>query len=247
MLSQTTQPIWSQIDAAVKGVPGWSDLDQLYSLYMIGMLTSELPGDIIEIGAWCGRSAVALGLAARTGGRGRVHCIDLFPGRGDWFANEDGTYSMRVNVDGKPITAYMDQRVWAEPFERTIRPVYEKHENVLEIFRETMASAGLQQVVQPFRGTVEQFFASMPGDFRCRMAVIDGDHGYEGVSSDIRNVLSRLVPGGWLCLDDAFSTYDGIDRAVRELVIGNPEFDVNQQLTRKFFVARKRSGPRAGA
>ena len=52
-------------------------------------------------------------------------------------------------------------------------------------------------------------------------------------------ISARLVPGGWLCFDDAFSTYEGVDRAIRDLVIGKPEFDFSQQLTRKLFVARR--------
>jgi predicted O-methyltransferase YrrM len=74
-----TTPILSQIEALVADVPGWSPIDQLYTLFQLAEYTSDLPGDVVEIGSWCGRSALALGLAARLTGRTKVHCIDRRP------------------------------------------------------------------------------------------------------------------------------------------------------------------------
>lgn len=239
MRTETSRPIWSQIEAAVKDVPGWSPADQLYSLFTLAVSSSHLGADLLEVGSWCGRSAVALGLAARLTGRGAVHCIDLFPERDDWYHNEDGTFSLRVSLQGGAVSAYTGQRVWAEAFERDIRPLYAKNPSLFDMFRDTIAARGLSPVVKPFRGTVETFLAAAPKDFRCRLAFLDGDHGYEAVCSDITRVSAHLVPGGWLCFDDAFSTYEGVDRAIRELVMGNRAFDFTQQMTRKFFVARK--------
>ena len=52
--------------------------------------------------------------------------------------------------------------------------------------------------------------------------------------------MPRLSPGGWLCFDDAFTSYEGVNRAVRERVLQSDAFDLSMQLTRKLFVARKR-------
>jgi predicted O-methyltransferase YrrM len=206
---------------------------------MLAAASAHHEADLLEVGSWCGRSAIALGLAARLTGRGAVHCIDLFPERDDWYRNEDGTFSMRVQLQGVAVDAYTGQRVWAEAFERDIRPLYAKNPSLYAMFQETIATRGLEQVVKPFRGTLQGFLAAAPKDFRCRLAFLDGDHGYEAVCSDISRISERLVPGGWLCFDDAFTTYEGVDRAIRDLVIGKPAFDFSQQLTRKFFVARK--------
>lgn len=247
MRVETTQPVWSQIEAAVQDVPGWSAADQLYTLFTLAASSAHLDADVVEVGSWCGRSAVALGLAAQLTGRGTVHCIDLFPERDDWYRNDDGTYSLRVSLQGGAVNAYVGQRVWAEPFERDIRPLYAKHASVFGVFRETIAARGLAPIVKPFRGTVETFLAAAPKGFRCRLAFIDGDHGYEAVCNDVTRLSAHLVPGGWLCFDDAFSTYEGVDRAICELVVGNPAFDFAQQMTRKLFVARKATQDVRGA
>ena len=47
------------------------------------------------------------------------------------------------------------------------------------------------------------------------------------------------MAGGWICFDDAFSSYEGVDRAIARLVIDNPAYDLTRQLTRKCFAARK--------
>ena len=232
-----TEAFYPSLETLVSDVPGFSPPDQLYTLYLLAVASSSLPGDIVEIGSWGGRSAVALGLAAQRTGDCTVHCIDLFPNRDDWYRNEDGTYSFRVNIEGKSIGAYESQRVWPEPYETIIAPLYEKYAGILEIFQGTITRTRLTRVVKPFRGTSQSFFDASPA-LRCRLAFIDGDHGYDAVCADIRSVQERLVPGGWICFDDAFSGYEGVDRAINDLIIANPSFNFIQQLTRKLFVAR---------
>jgi len=234
-----TVPAIQRIEDGVKDVPGWSPLDQLYTLFAVAYLSPRLAGDIVEVGSWCGRSTVALGLAARMVGDTLVHCIDLFPRKGDWTRNDDGSYSFEVEVGGRRIAGYREQTVWQEPFEKEIVPLYEKREGILPIFLDTVERSGLSDLVRPFRGDTDLWRASLPAGFRCRLAFIDGDHGYEAVCRDIRNIDPLLVEGGWICFDDAFSSYDGVDRAIRELILGNPSYEMCCQMTRKFFMARK--------
>jgi predicted O-methyltransferase YrrM len=234
------EPIFSQLETAVQNVPGWSPLDQLYSLLNLALI-SDVPGDIVELGSWCGRSAVALGMGAKLLGNVKVHCIDLFPAKNDWRKNSDGTYSFSSTINGKSYGAYEEQTVWAEPFERDIAPIYEKYDSVYDVFQETMQKRGLNQIVVPFKGDLELFAQSVTKDFKCKLAFIDGDHSYDAVRRDIELVSSMLSPGGWMCFDDAFSSYDGVNRAIEDCIIANSEFDRCQQLTRKFFVARKKS------
>jgi hypothetical protein len=187
---------------------------------------------------------VALGLAARVTAETRVHCIDLFPERADWRQNPDGSYSMRVSLESEAVGAYETQTVWREPFERDIAPLYSEHSGILEVFRATIRAYGLSDVVFDYRGTSKISTRLRAEGHRFRLAFIDGDHGYEAVRQDIANVEPALLPGGWICFDDAFTTYDGVDRAIRDAVISNPAFDLKQQLTRKLFVARKRPAVR---
>src|SRR5438105_1134659 len=97
--AQSALSLASEIEALVADVPGWSPLDELFTLSLLAYSTAHLPGDLVEVGSWCGRSSVVLGAAARDT-HGLVHCVDLFPERNDWRRNSDGTYSMSVNIDG---------------------------------------------------------------------------------------------------------------------------------------------------
>ncbi len=239
-MMETTRPAIDQLEALVKDVPGWSPLDQLYSLYLLTLSAADLEGDVVEIGSWCGRSAVALGTAARQAGVPRVHCVDLFPERDHWYTHPDGSHSFQLTLGARTYASYVDQRVWDEPFQRDIAPLYAKDAGILDIFNRVIRARGLEDVVKPFRGDATDFFAGPGADAKIRLAFLDGDHGYDAVSQDILQTADRLVPGGWVCLDDAFSTYEGVDRAIRDHILASDRFDLKQQLTRKCFAARKR-------
>lgn len=239
-LDQLTNPITTQIENLVKDIPGWTPLDQLIMLFTIAMATGRDEGDIVEVGSWCGRSAVVLGLAARLSGKSFVRCIDPFPEKSDWKQNSDGSYSFEVVIDGKKYGGYKETTVWREAFETQMAGLYEKHLRVMDCFLETVASRGLGDVIRLHRGDLGSFLDTVDADFKCRMIFLDGDHGFDAVCSDIRKIERWLVPGGWLCFDDAFTTYESVDRAIRELIIGNPDYDCCQQMTRKLFVARRK-------
>jgi hypothetical protein len=179
-------------------------------------------------------------LAAQLCRNTKVFCVDLFPERDDWHQNEDGSYSMTATIGGEVIRAYHHQTVWKEPFERDIAPLYVTHRGILEIFEEKISQNGLCDVVTPYKGTLAGFLKTRFSERKFRLAFIDGDHGYEAVCADIRLVDGLLASGGWVCFDDAFTSYQGVSRAIEELVMENPVYEVGQQMSRKLFVARKR-------
>lgn len=238
VMDGTMTPLISDIESLVEGVHGWSPIDQLFTLSMLAYTTSHLPGDLVEAGSWFGRSAVVLGAAARDT-HGTVHCIDPFPDRDDWRQNADGSYSFETTIDGRRHAGYQDQTVWSAPFESQMAPVYAKSPSVLEGFLENIRKSGLADVVKVHRGTSSTFAEQAPRSLRCRLLFLDGDHGYEAVRNDVLRLTPFLVPGGWICFDDAFSSYDGVNRAIAELVIDSPGFDLTRQMTRKCFAARK--------
>lgn len=228
----------------VLSVPGWSPEDQLQALFSLTLASGHLPGDVLEVGSWCGRSAVVLAAAAIRSGTSMIQCIDPFPEKGDWYQNPDGSYSMRVRVGDQVIGGYQDQTVWKEPFERDIAPLYERNESVRAIFDSSVSRFNCADRVRAFRGTLAMFASLKEASaFRCRLAFVDGDHGYEAVRADIDLISRWLVPGGWICFDDAFTGYAGVDRALEEGVVSSPAFDIKQQVTRKMFVARRRAEP----
>jgi len=235
-----TIPIANVIDKAVQEIPGWSPHDQLLALFMLAFSSANIPGDILELGSWCGRSAVPLGLAAKLSGRGKVYCVDLFPEKNDWFQNEDGTYSFAVTIHGKNVSAYEEQTVWAEPFLRDIAPIYEQFSGTLDAFNHAIRANGLMNYVIAYRADLEIFSQTISHDLALRLAFIDGDHSYKAVVKDIEIVERFLVPGGWICFDDAFSTYEGVKKAIQERIISKNHYHNCQQITRKFFVAQRR-------
>jgi hypothetical protein len=235
-----TTPIIHQIEELVKDIPGWTPIDQLYTLFNLVYLTADLEGDIVEIGSWCGRSAVVLGTAAKLIGNTKIFCIDLFPEKNDWKQNDDGSYSFEAKISSKTYGAYQVQTVWKEPFERDIAPIYKKYNSVLDVFTENIAKNNLPDLVKPYKGNSTLFIGQIDENFKCKLAFLDGDHSYEAVCQDIINLDKYLIEGGWLCFDDAFSSYDGVNGAIESLVINNPAYELCQQMTRKFFIARKK-------
>lgn len=234
------KPVITQIEEMAATIPGWSPVDQLYTLFNLVYLSPDIEGDILEIGSWCGRSSSVLGLAARATGRSRVYCIDLFPEKNDWKYNKDESYSFEVVLGNKKYGGYTEQTVWKAPFEKEIAPLYERYNGIFDIFIETITRHKLLDIINPYKGTSEIIKDIVPEDFKCKLAFVDGDHSYEAVCKDIRNIEPYLAKGGWICFDDAFSTYDGVNRAITDLIINNPAYEFCRQMTRKFFIARKK-------
>jgi predicted O-methyltransferase YrrM len=233
------ESIESRIDG-LADVPGWTPREELIALFCLAYASAGIKGDIVEIGSWCGRSSALLGIAARTTGSSIVHCVDLFPQMEDWHRNGDGSYSISVTIGNQVFRACDEQTVWAEPFEATIAPLYRQRPGILDFFNETIASNGLADTVKAHRGTSATFCAAAPEHFKCRLAFIDGDHGFSAVRDDIRNISRLLVPGGFLCMDDAFCGNPGVDRAIEQEILNSEKYELQQQFTRKLFVARKK-------
>jgi Methyltransferase domain len=103
-----------------------------------------------------------------------------------------------------------------------------------------MASRHLLEWVLPHHGTGATFAQLMPLDFRCRLLLLEGAHACSDVSTDIFALESYLSPGGWLAVDDAFSSFPGASLALETLFRQRGHFEMARQLTPTLFVARKR-------
>lgn len=243
MSATITRPVVERIHDLVSDIPGWTPEDQLFALYLLAVSTGHLDGEIWEIGAWCGRSTAVLAMASRDSGLTTVNSIDLFPSRSDWFENPDGSFSFRVNIDGQAYESYREQTVWPEPFHKEVAPIYEQHgDDLQKVFTSIIQKKGYSDIVRSYRGTPQDFGRTY--DAAVRFCFIDGDHGYDAVCRDIETVERFLVPGGWLALDDAFSSYEGVNRAIEDKLLKGNGYDSQRQLTRKCFAARRARGTR---
>lgn len=240
-MQDITTPVIARIESIVASIPGWTPANDLLALFSLVYATADTAGDVIEIGSWCGRSSVVLGFAAALIGNTRVHCVDLFPERDDWHRNADGSYSISVQIAGRRFSACEEQTVWPGPYEKDIAPLYEKSAGTLEIFLDSVSRNGLADVVTAYRGTSGTFAdVARTQGLKCKLAFIDGDHSYRAVTEDIRNAAQFLIPGGWICMDDAFCGNGGVDRAISEQILGSENYEMKQQLTRKLFIARRK-------
>jgi len=212
------------IEAAML-IPGWTPADELLALYALALGTSSLPGDVVEIGSWCGRSSVVLAEATQHS-HAVLYCVDLWPERQDWYQNTDGSWSFKaVGQQG-----YGQQTVWNEPFVRDIEPVYRRGFLIAQFH----ANVAPYSHVGVLRGTSSAVYTQS-----VRLAFLDGDHGYDAVMNDVHALSWRIVKGGWLCFDDAHSGYEGVDRAIAKLA-EDSTFGHGVQLTRKLWAVQKR-------
>jgi hypothetical protein len=233
------KPIINQIEEISKFIPGWSSIDQLYSLFLLLYSMSYIKGNVIEIGSWCGKSSSILGLASYLTNVEQVLCIDLFPNKTDWFQNIDGTYSFKTKCNDKQYIACKKHSVWEKTFNDEFLSVYGEEEDLLNIFRKNMMRLEYNNIITPYKGDSSIIKDVVNKNFKCKFAFIDGDHDYEAVCKDIQNIEPYLVLGSWICFDDAFSTYTDVDCALYNMIIENKSYTNCQQLTRKLFVAQK--------
>lgn len=233
---EITNPIINQIKEATREIPGWCPEDQLFAMYLLAISTGNLEGDFLEIGSFCGKSSVALAMAAKKI-KTNLNCIDLFPEKMDWFEDENEQYNFNVKIGDKSYSLEK-HKMYKEPYMNCVVPVYEKYgSNLMEIFLKNINDRKLGDIVTAFKGTSNEFAKNF--NKKVKFAFIDGEHSYNGIVNDIKNVEELLVSGAYVVFDDAFSNYIETNRAINELIINSGKYDILQQLTRKCFAARK--------
>jgi predicted O-methyltransferase YrrM len=176
-------------------VKGFMPDDEGLALHEAGLLGGEV-GPLLEIGSYCGKSAVYLGTAARA--RGTVlYTIDHHRGSEE---NQAGWEHHDTEVVD-PATGRMD---------------------TLPYFRRTIEAAGLEDAVVAIIGdspTVGANWATPVG-----FLFIDGGHAEDVAMADYDMWAHRVLPGGVLAIHDCFedpaeggqAPFHVWERAVRE-------------------------------
>lgn len=147
--------------------------DEGLALYEAGI---KATGPLLEIGSYCGKSAVYLGAAAREGGT-VLYSIDHH--RGSEEMGPGWEHHDRDVVD--PGTGRM---------------------NSLPYFRRTMEEAGLEDTVIALVGdspTIAKHWTTPLG-----LVFVDGAHSEDLVRADYEAWAPKIIPGGLLALHDVF-------------------------------------------
>lgn len=213
-----------------KDVPGFTSFDELLSLFNLSYSVAQKDGDIVEIGSWCGRSSIAIGLGAKLGGHnGLVHCVDLFPALDQWKQRKNGHWMIKTDLTN----AYAKEHsIFNDTFNECFRSAYNVS-SLIELFQGYVSSFGLNNV-KAHKGNIDTFIES--NDIKIKFAFIDGDHDYLAVVHDIEMIVSRLSSYGILCIDDVGTSFTAITKAVNDTI---DDTFMKQKLTRKLLVVEK--------
>jgi predicted O-methyltransferase YrrM len=154
---------------------GFLDDEEGRQLYTIAQAASRL-GPCLEIGSYCGKSAIYLGAGCKSNG-GILFSIDHHRG----------------SEEQQPGEEYFDPELFD----------YHAFEvNTLGAFRRTLAAAGLEDTVVPVvcRSEVAARAWATP----LSLVFIDGGHSHAAARSDYHAWEGHLMTGGYLLIHDIF-------------------------------------------
>ena len=159
----------------IDSIKGFLDPVEGRALYDIALEASRM-GPCLEIGSYCGKSAVYLGSACRENGA-ILFSIDHHRG----------------SEEQQPGEAYFDPSLF--DFKTFTM-------NTLPFFRQTLAQAGLEETVVPIvsRSDVVARGWSTP----LSLVFIDGGHAFETACRDYECWAGHIMPGGYLLIHDIF-------------------------------------------
>lgn len=164
----------SELAALAQRVKGFMPHDEGVALYRAAAEVASL-GALVEIGSYCGKSAVYLGAAAAESG-GVLFTIDHHRGSEEMQAGWEHHDAELVD----PQTGRMDS---------------------LPLLRRTIQMAGLEDTVVPIVGdsvTVAAHWSS------AALVFIDGGHGDAPAHADYEAWAPKVMPGGLLAIHDVF-------------------------------------------
>jgi predicted O-methyltransferase YrrM len=164
-----------QLIEMARNVKGFLDDAEGCRLYELGLQAATL-GPCLEVGSYCGKSALFLGSACRR--RGAIlFSIDHHRG----------------SEEQQPGEAYFDP----ELFDARSQSI-----DTFRWFRRTLDGAGLHDTVIPM--VCDSKVAARAWATPLALVFIDGGHAYETVLSDYQCWSGHIMPGGYLLIHDIF-------------------------------------------
>jgi MMP 1-O-methyltransferase len=162
-------------DTGSLDIKGFLDHEEGMKLHEVARRAGRL-GPCLEIGSYCGKSTVYLGLGVRESG-GVLFSIDHHRG----------------SEEQQPGQQYFDPDLLDQATGRV---------DTFKLFRAAVEKAGLEDTVVPLvtRSEVAARMWSMP----LGLVFIDGGHSYPTVFSDYAAWMPHVMPGGYLLIHDIF-------------------------------------------
>ncbi|HOO38110.1 MAG TPA: class I SAM-dependent methyltransferase [Deltaproteobacteria bacterium] len=162
-------------DIAAMNIKGFLDEDEGTRLYELALEASPL-GPCLEIGGYCGKSTVYLGLGCKAKG-GVLYSIDHHRG----------------SEEQQPGQEYFDPELFDEASGRI---------DTFRLFRKAIESSGLEDTVVPVVAPSE--LVARMWKTPLSLVFIDGGHSYPTVYTDYTSWMQHVVPGGYLAIHDIF-------------------------------------------
>lgn len=192
-------------------IVGQSGLHKLAALLAIG---SDLPnGDIVEVGAFYGRSAFVLGWLARRYVIGALLCID------PWNTEEARQEVPHVI---KKAFSQIDYTTAFAGFLSNMVPCFRGGVNYLR-----MHSHQASMKYKPGMVVESEAFGSAQYQGECALVHIDGNHDELVVRQDIADWSPTIKPGGWLVIDDYIWSFGDGPRKAGDAFLQKPTFGVD--------------------
>jgi predicted O-methyltransferase YrrM len=183
-------PLSPELAAVAARTKGFMPIDEGDALHDAAVVAAKSGlGPIVEIGSYCGLSAVYLGAAARAGGT-VLFSVDHHRGSEENQAGWDFHDTDLVD----PTTGRMD---------------------TLPFFRRTLVDARLEDAVVAVvgdSGTVATWWAQP-----IALLFIDGGHGEEPAWADYKGWTPHIAEAGWLAIHDVFPNPEDGGRPPYEL------------------------------
>jgi MMP 1-O-methyltransferase len=163
----------------VSGIKGFLDEHEADYLYRLA-LTAGKEGPCLEIGSYCGKSAVFIASACRENGT-VLFSIDHHAGSEEQQPGED----------------YFDPDLLDKETGKI---------DTLRFFRQTIAAFNLEDTIIPVIGHSETIGRTW--QTQLSLVFIDGSHAYDSVLTDYQTWSKHLIPGGYLVFHDVFPDPD---------------------------------------
>ncbi len=170
-------------------IKGFLDDDEAARIYEIALKASALGHPCLEIGSYCGKSAICIGAACREKG-GILFSIDYHEG----------------SEEQQPGEQYFDPELF-DPRSFSV--------DTLGYFRKTIQYFNLKETIIPV--VSKSAVAGRMWGTRLSLLFIDGGHSYETAIEDYTTWAGHIIPKGYLMIHDIFENSSQGGQAPRQI------------------------------